>query len=207
MDEQPSEILPFIKALADADRLRVIGLLAQRPASLKQLADELHLPVRDAYNHLAFLERVGVVSAQAKENETLYELSEGGLAALSRRQFAAQQRATYVPAPELDKKSRKVLSVFLNADGSIRQIPIQDAPKLRIILDYLIEAFTPGMNYTEKEVNTIIRRFNVDVAGLRRDLVDASLLARERNGSRYWRPEKAPEINADEPDRPDERQP
>jgi hypothetical protein len=57
-----------------------------------------------------------------------------------------------------------------------------------VLLDYLIQAFTPGVDYTEKEVNLIIRRFNVDVAGLRRDLIDAGLLQRERDGSRYWRP-------------------
>lgn len=191
MDEQPSEMLPFVKALADADRLRVIGILAQRPASAKQVADELHLPIRDAYNHLTFLEHVGVVKADARENESVYELDPDGLEALSRRQFASQQRASYVPAPELDKKSRKVLAAFLDADGSIRQIPIQEPAKLRIILDYLIEAFTPGVDYTEKEVNTIVRRFNVDVSGLRRDLVDAGLLDRERDGSRYWRPLQA----------------
>jgi hypothetical protein len=188
MDEQPAEILPFVKALADADRLRIVGLLAQRPASVKQVADELHLPVRDAFNHLAFLEHVCVVRVQTGGKESIYELDADGLEALSRRQFASQPRETYVPAPELDPRSRKVLAAYLSADGSIRQIPIQEPAKLRIILDYLVEAFTPGVDYTEKEVNTIIRRFNVDVAGLRRDLIDAGLLERVRDGSRYWRP-------------------
>jgi len=48
-------------------------------------------------------------------------------------------------------------------------------------------AFTPGAAYTEKEVNLIIKRFNADVSGLRRDLVDAGMLQRERDGSKYWR--------------------
>jgi len=51
----------------------------------------------------------------------------------------------------------------------------------------LVAVFEPGVNYTEKEINTIIRRFNVDTAGLRRDLIDSGLLARESNGSKYWR--------------------
>ena len=42
-------------------------------------------------------------------------------------------------------------------------------------------------NYTEKEVNTILRRFHLDVVGLRRGLIDSGLMARESNGSRYWR--------------------
>jgi hypothetical protein len=39
----------------------------------------------------------------------------------------------------------------------------------------------------EKEINTILRRFNEDTAGLRRDLVDAKMLGRESDGSRDWR--------------------
>jgi hypothetical protein len=43
------------------------------------------------------------------------------------------------------------------------------------------------VTYTEKEVNLILKRFNADVSGLRRDLVDAGMLKRERDGSKYWR--------------------
>ena len=60
---------------------------------------------------------------------------------------------------------------------------------LRVILDYLLEAFTPGLIYTEKEVNTIIRRFHPDTAGLRRDMINRGLLQRKSDGSQYWRPE------------------
>jgi hypothetical protein len=38
-------------------------------------------------------------------------------------------------------------------------------------------------------VNQILRRFHEDTSGLRRDLVDANLLARISDGSRYWRVE------------------
>jgi hypothetical protein len=188
MDGQTSELLPFVKALADADRLKIVGLLAQKPATAKQVAEQLHLPFRDAFNHLAFLEHAGVVRVRSESGESLYELDTDGMEAISRRQLAGQPRPTY--GANLDPKSRQVLRDYLSEDGSIREIPIQKPDKLRVLLDYLVEAFTPGVDYTEKEVNLIIRRFHIDVAGLRRDLVDAGLLARERDGSRYWRPEK-----------------
>ena len=180
MEEKP-EILDFVKAMSDADRLRIIGVLARGPASVTEAAAQLDIPVRDAMNHLAFLEFVGAVS---KTGES-YQLNPSGMEALSKRQFAGG-RETYVPAPEVDEKTRKVLVAYLNADGSIKQIP-QQPSKLRIILEYLVTAFTPGADYTEKEVNTILRRFNVDVSGLRRDLIDSGLMARASNGSRYWR--------------------
>ena len=184
MEEKP-EMLDFVKAMSDADRLRIIGVLAKGPASVNEAAVQLGIPVRDALNHLAFLEFVGAVE---KSGEA-YQLNPSGMEALSKRQFGGG-RESYVPAPDLDVKSHKVLVTYLNADGSVKQIP-QQATKLRVVLEYLVTAFTPGVDYTEKEVNTIIRRFHVDVSGLRRDLVDAGLLDRERDGSRYWRPSTA----------------
>ena len=179
--EQKHEMLDFVKAMSDVDRLRIIGLLSQRPASLAKLAEELHMPASDAFNHAAYLVHVGVV----READGEYQLVGEAVDSLARKQFGGQKEA-YVPAPELDAKSRKVLVAYLNPDGTIRQIPTQ-AEKLMVILRYLVAAFTPGVDYTEKEVNTIIRRFNVDVSGLRRDLIDRGLMARESNGSRYWR--------------------
>jgi ArsR family transcriptional regulator len=177
------EMLDFVKALAHADRLRIIGLLTQRRAGVQEIAGELDLPFRDAANHMAFMQFAGIV----READGLYELDSNGLALIARSQFAGQPRDTYTPAPDLGADARKVLSTFLNADGSIRQIPPQ-AARLQVILDYIIEAFAPGANYTEKEVNLIIARFHADVSGLRRDLVDHGMLQRKPDGSRYWRP-------------------
>lgn len=179
---EENHMLDFVKALSDADRLRIIGMLAQHPATNKEIASELGIPFKDVYSHLAFLAYTGVV----REKDGVYELDSDALESLSRRQFAGKPRESYTPAPDLDAEKRKVLKTCLNPDGSIKQIPQQPA-RLRVILDYILAAFTPGTTYTEKEVNLIIKRFNPDVSGLRRDLVDAGLLQRERDGSKYWR--------------------
>ena len=179
-------ILDFVKAMTDAERLRIVGMLTQRAATPKEVADELHMPLRDSVDHLAFMQHVGIV----RENEGRFELDTKGLEALAQSQFKGQPRESYAPAPDLKDKSRKVLAAFLNADGSIKQIP-SDAGKLQVILDYLVETFTPGVVYTEKEVNTLIRRFNVDTAGLRRDMIDRGMLERKSDGSQYWRPDRS----------------
>ena len=178
------EMLDFLKAMSDADRLRIIGLLTQRRASRADIVAKLNLPLRDVVNHLAFLEFVGVLS----QKDDLYELNDAKVADLGRANFAIEH-PSYVPAPELDAQSKKVLKAYLNTDGRIRQIPAQ--PKLQVILNYLIQAFAPNTDYTEREVNQILRRFHEDTAGLRRDLVDANLLARISDGSRYWRVDEA----------------
>ncbi len=119
----------------------------------------------------------------------LYELDTNGLEALTCRQFEGK-RPSYIAHPGMEPGAQKILGTFLNADGTIRQVPNSrtQAAKFHIVLEYLLAAFEPGVFYTEKEVNSILRRFNEDVSGLRRDLIDAKMLARERDGSKYWRP-------------------
>ena len=180
MDDN-SKILDFVKAVSDADRLRIIGLLAQHAVSTKELSSQLGLPFREAFNHLGQLEFAGVVH----KTDDLYSLNGEALKALSRSQFSGQHQ-TFIPAPELDAKARKVLAAYLNTDGSLKQIPVPGA-QLRIVLHYLAAAFEPNVDYTEKEANAVLRRFHTDTASLRRELVDAGLLERESDGSRYWR--------------------
>lgn len=184
--DQP-EMLDFVKAVSDVERLRIIGALTRGPARAADIAKKLGMPFRDAIGHLTFLAFVNVVKVQPAESkqDEVYELEPSGLENLSHRQFGGR-RESYTPAPDLDQKSRKVLAAHLYADGSIREIPHQPS-KLRIILDYIVAAFTPGLNYTEKEVNTILRRFHMDVASLRRELIEAGLMQREGDGSKYWR--------------------
>jgi hypothetical protein len=176
-----NEMLDFVKTMSDADRLRIIGLLAQSRAGRDQIIARLKLPLREVVNHLAYLEHVGAVA----QTDGVYELKSRDLERLARSQLA-KERPVYIPSSDVDEKTRKILVSYLNPDGSIRQLPNQPA-KLRVILEYLAQAFSQGIDYTEKEVNAILKRFHNDISGLRRDLIDAGLLARESDGSRYWR--------------------
>ena len=180
MNEQP-DILAFVKAMASAERLRIVGVLARGRAAQSEIAKQLGMPPRDVFNHMAFLAEVGVVH----ETDGVYDLDEKAIESFARGQFEGK-RPSYEADEEKSEDVRKVLKSFLNADGSLKQIPPQ-GNKLLIILSFLVDAFAFDTNYTEKEVNTILRRFHVDTAALRRYLVDNGLMARESDGTRYWR--------------------
>jgi hypothetical protein len=66
----------------------------------------------------------------------------------------------------------------------ITQLPTARGKRL-VVLDWMVQAFTPGERYTEREVNEIIRPRHADVATVRRHLVDEGLLSRA--GGEYWR--------------------
>ena len=177
-------MMDFVKALTDLNRLKIVGLLADHPAALKQVSTELSLPIREVYNHLEFLKFVRAVH----ESEGLYHLDAAALETLTPHQLQQHVKPP-LPVWDADPARQKILSLCLNPDGTIRHIPNSrtHADRFRILLDYLVASFKMDGTYTEKQVNTILLRFHPDVAGLRRDLVDAGLLGRERDGSRYWR--------------------
>jgi len=180
MDHQP-EILSFVKAMASADRLRIVGLLSQGSRRAAEIAEALGMYPSDAMRHLDQLTGSGVVS----EADGVYDLNEKAIESLARGQFEGK-RPVYEPEEEQEEDVRKVLKAYLNADGTIRQLP-QEGKKMLIILHFILDAFSLDANYTEKEVNTILRRFHMDTATLRRNLIDYSFMARESDGTRYWR--------------------
>ncbi len=180
MSTQP-EVMDFVKAMASAERLRVIGALVRGRATQAEIAEQLHVPVREVFNHLTFLVHAGAV----REEDGVYDLDEKAIESLARGQFEGK-RPEYEAKGDKQEDVRKVLKNFLNADGTLKQIPPM-GNKLLIILNFIVDAFAFDTNYTEKEVNTILRRFHVDTVALRRYLVDHQLMARESDGTKYWR--------------------
>jgi len=77
---------------------------------------------------------------------------------------------------------------FLDEEGRLKTWPSRRKLQLAA-LEWLASNFEPGREYTEKEVTALLDRLHTfeDHAMLRRDLVDGRWLARERDGSRYWR--------------------
>jgi hypothetical protein len=177
-----NEMLDFVKALADADRLRIIGLLTQRSVRLSEIVEILGFHPADTQHHLDKLLQSGVVHLR----DGVYELDTAALEKRSRLQFEGT-RPSFSYEPNSGKNANRILAAHLNPDGTIKTVPLQ-AAKLQVILEYLLDAFTVGANYTEKEVNLILARFHPDTAGLRRDLIHAGMLERVSDGTRYWRP-------------------
>ena len=77
----------------------------------------------------------------------------------------------------------KVLRSYLR-DGRLSVMP-RPGRKRQIVLDHVAQLFEPGVRYSEVQVNLMLRPIWVDVAALRRYLVDEALLA--RSDGEYWR--------------------
>jgi len=174
--------LAFFKALADGNRLKIIGLLSQQEYTVEQLAAILNLQPSTVSHHLSRLARAGLVSARAESYYNLYRLEKSAWNAMAQQLLNPAALA----AVEADTSAydHKVLHDYLLPDGRLKTIPAQ-RKKLGVILRHLCSFFEPGKRYSEQEVNQILRRFHPDTASLRREMVGYHFLQREKG--MYWR--------------------
>jgi hypothetical protein len=176
-------LVAFFKALADASRLRIVGVLADREATVGELASVLELAEPTVSHHLAKLKEVGLVEVRTEGTSRWYHLDEAALARTAREVLSAR-RLREVTSTDPLAFDRKVLDTFLDGE-TLRGIPASRR-KREIVLRWLADRFDRSARYDERGVNEILVRHHEDVATLRRELVGYGLL-RRRDG-RYWRP-------------------
>jgi predicted transcriptional regulator len=183
---QSQELLEFFKALSDANRLKIIGILAKQPRNVEQLAEDLGLGVSTVSHHLQYLSHVGLVEARTQGHYYIYSLKTETLREMAQHLLTQDNLPKLSEEVEGDAFERKVMASFVDAEGCITSIPAQEK-KFLVLLRYVLKAFEPGKHYTEKQVNETLLRFNKDTAILRRSLVDFGMMVRQGGGGEYWR--------------------
>lgn len=179
-------LLVFFKALADANRLKIIGLLARQSYTVEQLAAMLGLGASTVSHHLSRLSEAGLVSATAHSYYNYYHLEAGKLEEMARRLLSVDTLPSVDTSVDQTAYEKKVVRDFLLPDGRLKTIPSQ-RKKLVIVLEHIVNDFQPGTRYAEKQVNEILARYHEDTASLRRELVGSGLMGREGGGGEYWR--------------------
>ena len=180
------ELVTFFKALADSNRLKIVGLLAEKPYSVEELATLLELKPPTISHHLAKLVEAGLVSSHTESYYSVYQLDQPALEAKTRSMFSQQELSTVASEVDADAYDNKVLKDYSKRDGSLKTLPSQRR-KLEAVLRYVVQAFEVGKHYSEKQVNEILGRYYADTATLRRELVGYGLMQREGGGGEYWR--------------------
>ncbi|MGB8293799.1 MAG: metalloregulator ArsR/SmtB family transcription factor [Polyangia bacterium] len=188
MDSKPhvENLVEFFKVLGEPNRLRIVGLLAQRAYTVEQLSETLGVGASTVSHHLARLARAGLVVSRSESYYNLYSLKTDALSGMAKEMLAQAQPARPASEQDLCDFDRKVLAAFTTADGRIKAFPMQER-KFRVLLRHVLPSFSHGVRYTEKRVNEILSKFSDDTARLRRWLVDFGYMAREGGGGKYWR--------------------
>lgn len=183
------EVLKFFKSLADANRLKILGLLAQEDLSVEQLAVMLNLRPSTVSHHLSKLSEAGLVSAKAMSYYNIYQFENKTLEAMAQHLLSKENLSAIAVDVDLDAYDRKVVSDYSLPDGQLKTIPAQ-RKKLEAILGYISQDFESGTRYNERQVNEILEKYHPDTATLRQELIGAGILARSSGGKEYWRSEE-----------------
>jgi DNA-binding transcriptional ArsR family regulator len=180
-----AHLLTSLKALSDASRLRIVGLLAAgRRMAVEDLAASLQLTPGTVVHHLKRLREAGLVESRPRPPYVEYSLRLERLAQigaelgrLSREQAAEGEDLGLPEAEWATGRSAQVLSSFFEGTRLL-SIPAQHSKRL-VVLRYLAETvFDEDRDYPEKEVNQLLAVHHPDVASLRRYLVDEGFMQR-----------------------------
>jgi DNA-binding transcriptional ArsR family regulator len=176
----------FFKVLGEPQRLKIVGLLAQTPHTVEQIAKALKLGVSTVSHHLSRLADADLVSAKAEGYYSIYSLNSSILREMARTLLQQTEKPSISETEVPDASERKVLATFTGSDGRIKSFPTQEK-KYLVLVRHVLKAFEHGVRYPEKRVNQILKNYNDDTARLRRSLVEYGYMAREGGGGKYWR--------------------
>ncbi|MEH2317222.1 DUF2087 domain-containing protein [Nostoc sp.] len=181
--EQFNILLSFFKALADDSRLKIVGILANQECSVEELAVLLQLKEPTISHHLAKLKELNLVTMRPEGNSRLYQLDSEALQSISKEIFTPEKIASLIENVDTEAWESKVLKNYFEGEY-LKEIPASRKKRL-VILKWLANQFEVGVNYPERMVNDILKRYHPDCATLRREFIASQLMQRE-NGV-YWR--------------------
>lgn len=181
--ERVEQFVTFFKALADGNRVKIVGLLAHQPYSVEELAAILGVTSATISHHLQKLSQADLVTAHARQYYNVYSLRSEVMRQMAEQLLNDDVIREVAPLRDLDRYSNQVLENFV-VRGKLKAIPSQ-LKKREVVLRHIANQFEIGKSYPEKRVNEILKSFHSDFNTLRKELVRTKLLAHER--AKYWR--------------------
>ncbi len=181
--ERTEQLVAFFKALADENRLRIAGLLADKPCSVEELAAMLQISSATVSHHLQRLVAAHLVEARALQYYNMYTLRRETMLEMAKQLEHVDALKETTGGLDLDRYAKQVLDDYI-VRGRLKTIPRQ-LKKRQVVLNRLASEFALGKRYSERQVNEILKAFHADFATLRRELVNSKLLARDQGY--YWK--------------------
>ena len=191
---QYEELLLLLKAAADENRLKMIGLMSERAYSVSEMVSLFELTEPTLSQHVSVLHGAGLLRLRMADSQRFYSINRQRLATfkayvadiekLPTRAAKIKSDAVWIQALDWSEADKKVLQDYM-VDGRIHTLP-EKRIKWLVILRWVATQFQPDTHYSEKQVNAILSDVNPDFATLRRYLVDYGYMQRELSGSHYW---------------------
>lgn len=188
---QLKNALEIAKALAAPPRLAIFGLLARQPdkaLSLIEIAELTGLTQHEAQKNTKILAQFGLIRVEEWFDEFPFQvIFEPEYLKTVPQVIAALQHlnSQLQPAeqqPALDERA-KTIGRFMK-EGRLVDWPSQFKRQV-YVMEEIAKVFQPGLRYTERQVDAILKEIYHDHCTLRRSLVDLKLL--QRADGMYWK--------------------
>lgn len=174
-----ADLARLLKVIADETRLRILGAIAERPLTGKDLAERLDLTPPTISHHMRKLTDAGIVTAESDAQKQIYSLNTDLL--LASRRVPTEDGRNLPPIADAESEEdafrSKVIRDFFDGER-LKSIPAQRKRRV-VVLQHLVQRFDPTSTYAEREVNDLLRPAHDDVATLRRELVDYGFMQRD----------------------------
>ncbi|MCY9695788.1 DUF2087 domain-containing protein [Paenibacillus alginolyticus] len=193
---QLDKIITYHKALADATRIRMLILLADRELNGQVLAEKLGVTPATITHHASKLREASLINERRDKNTIYFALNEyfiRSTATATAELIFKNKKGEIDPMKDEDRNQnlkQSVIRNFITLDGKLKHIPAQLKKKL-IVLEHLVEQLEQGRTYTEKELNAFIKNYHPDFATIRREFIMHQFMFRdneiyELNPTEMW---------------------
>ncbi len=160
-EEVVEDLLAFFKALSDANRLKIVALLARKPRSVETLARMLGVSSSTISHHLARLSKVGLLSARAEGYYSVYRLDPQALSQIAERILSREVLPAVAADLEEDVNDRKRLDTYNTGEIHRRAFTVQKKTR-ETMPRHAARAVAKAPRYTEKQVNDTFSGFSED---------------------------------------------
>ncbi len=123
MTDSNTELVTFFKALADPNRLKIVGLLAEKSYSVEELAALLQLKPPTVSHHLSKLSEAGLVQSRAESYYSVYQLDKKVLEEKSRSIFSQEELSSVASEVDADAYDNKVVKDFIKTRWKFEDHP------------------------------------------------------------------------------------
>ena len=176
MNEAKTEsLMQFFKALGQPERVKILGLLANRPYSVADLCELLAMRETAVKHHLNKLKKARLIRENAVAHTYTYQVDGETLARLNGIILENAPALTF---------AERVLQKYVPDGQTIKELPLEPEER-QVILEWLAEKFEVGRQYNVTEVNEIIGQHFRYPERLRWQMLSAQVL--KHVGNTFWR--------------------
>ena len=175
------ESIAIMKALADSSRLMILNSLFEQPQYVEEISKRIGLAVSTVSFHLKKMEEAGLVSKSKQQYYFIYEVNKEIFNKTLEQFVKFDNIEKFAQGERIEEYKQKIIKTFFRGK-KLFKLPSQNM-KRWIVLEVILNKFSPDTEYTEKQVDEIIGNVYDDYCTVRRYFIDEKVMV--RNGMTY----------------------